>query len=83
MWLTIPKECEQFCYPRLNRSEEIRRKTVEGGICDRFYFYFDKLQLGVARDVMSSTVLAHGGMDVRGKFGDSRLNSGQIIRLFL
>ena len=37
----------------------------------------------VADDVITSVAVGQIGMDVRGKFGDSWLNSGRIIRLLV
>ena len=71
MWLTILHKCVQFYDPRLNRSEEIWPKAVEGGIFGGF-FNFDKCRPEVVSDVISSAALDYVGMDVRGKFGDSR-----------
>ena len=33
-------------------------------------------------DVISGVALNYVGMDIRARFGDSRLNNGRIIRLF-
>ena len=63
MWLTIHHKCLQFCEPRLNRSEEIPRKVVGGGIFGRF-FNFDKCRLEVAGDVIAGAALVYVGMDV-------------------
>ena len=70
-----------FVIPRLNSSEEIRPKAVGGSIFGRF-LNFDKCRPEVASDVISGVALFYVGMGVRAKFGDSRLNSGQIIRLW-
>ena len=43
---------------------------------------FQTLQSQVAGDVISGAILDYVGMDVPAKLGDSRLNSGRIIRLF-
>ena len=34
--LIVPDNCVKFCDPRLNRSGEIRPKTIGGGIFDTF-----------------------------------------------
>ena len=43
---------------------------------------FDKCRPEVAGDVISGAALVYVRVDVRAKFGDSRLNNGRIIRLF-
>ena len=44
---------------------------------------YDNRSPEVAGDVITCAALDYVGMDVNGKFGDSRLNSGRIIRLFV
>ena len=43
---------------------------------------FDKCRREVAGDVISGAALVYVGVDVHANFGDSRLKSGRIIRLF-
>ena len=79
--LTVPYKCVQFRDPRLNRSEERQPNSAVGGIFCRFSNFY-KWRPKVAGDVMSGVALVYVGVDVCAKFGDSRLNSGRIIRLF-
>ena len=44
---------------------------------------FDKCRPEVAGDVISGVALGYVSMDVRAKLGDSRLNNGRIIQLFV
>ena len=46
------------------------------------FFNFEKYRPEVADDVISGVTVDKVGMNVSVKFGDSVLNSGQIIRLF-
>ena len=50
----------------------IQPKAVVGGIFGHFF----------ADDIISDVAIELVGMDVLAKLGDSRLNSGRIIRLF-
>ena len=72
--------CVQFRDHRLNRSEEIRLKSVAGGIFGRFS-NFDNCRPEVAGDVMSGAALVYVGVDVPTKFGDSRSSRSRDIRL--
>ena len=44
---------------------------------------FDKCRLEAAGDVISGTALHYAGSDFCAGFGDSRLNNGRIILLFV
>ena len=64
----------------MNRFLEIPPETVGGGIFDRFR-NFDNCQSEVASDVISGIAVQYVGVDVCVKFGESRLNHSQDIRL--
>ena len=81
MRLYVPDKSVKFYDPRLNRSSEIRPKAVGCGIFCRFS-YLDKCQSDVASHVISGVGVDQVGVEVRAKFDASRLNGGQIIRLF-
>ena len=70
----------KFHDPRLNRSQEIEHVPVGGDILDRF-FNFDNCQPEVASDLISCMAVQYVGVDVCVKFGDSRSNRSQDIRL--
>ena len=72
--LSVADKCVQFRYPCLNRSGEIRPKAVGCSIFGHFP-NFDKCRPEIADDVISGMTLGYVGVDVRAKFGDSRLNS--------
>ena len=59
---------------------KIRPKAVGDGIFG-CVSNFDKCRLKVTGEVISFVAIVQVGMDVCVKFGDSRLNSCQIIRL--
>ena len=71
-----------FRYPRLSRSGEIQPKAVGCGTFGRSS-NFDNCRPEVADDVISGAILDYVGVDVQARFGDSRLNSDQIIRIFV
>ena len=60
------------------RYTHIWPKAIRDGIFCRFLR--DDCRMEAAGDVISSKGVDEAGMDVRVKFGDTRLNSGQIIR---
>ena len=60
------------------RATKSRPKAVGSGILSRF-LNFDKCRSEVAGDVISGVAVESVGMDVRVTFGESVLNSGQII----
>ena len=66
---------------RSNCTTKIRPRAVRGGICDRLK-KFDRCQLKVAGDVISSAAVDYIGMDFDIKFGDSKPSTGRIIWLF-
>ena len=66
----------------VNHSGEIRPKAVGGGIFGRFS-NFDKCRLEVAGDVIPGEVVEYVSTDVVAKVGDSKLNTGRIIRPFV
>ena len=47
------------------------------------YSNFSKCQPKVAGEVISGKAVEYVGIDVHEKFGDSTLNNGRIIRLFV
>ena len=58
-------------------ATKIWHKAIGGSI-----FNFDKCRPKVADNVISGMALYYVGMDVRTKFGNSRLNCGQTITLW-
>ena len=54
-----------------------------GGSFSTVISNFSECRPDVAGDVRSGMTIESVGMDVRAKFGDSRLNGGRIIRLFV
>ena len=67
---------------RLNRSGEIQPKAIGCSIFGHFSNFCNR-RPEVAGDVISSAASAYVTMDVPTKFGDSRLNIGWIIGLFV
>ena len=72
---------DHFSEPSTDRQTRIRPKAV-GGSFSAVSSKFEKCRLEVADDVISGLAVDQVSMDVHVKFGDSMLNSGQIIRLF-
>ena len=58
-------------------------KAVGCGIFSRFSNLDKLFRPEAGGDVISSVALDYVGTDVPAGFGDSRLNSGRIIRLFV
>ena len=71
----------KFRDTRLNNSGEIQPKAIGCSIFFRFS-NFDNCRSKIAGDLISGEALGYVSLDVRAKFGDSRLNSGRIIRRF-
>ena len=61
-------------------ATNIRPKAVQGGIFGRFFKTFI-YRTEVAVDALTGVAVEQVGMDVCGKFCDSRLNGGRLIRL--
>ena len=81
MWLTIPHKCVQSCDRCLNRCEDVKKfnpKSSEAAF-SAVFSNIDNCRPQIASDVISGVSLGYVGVDVRAKFGDSRLNSGRII----
>ena len=64
MWLTIPHKCVQFFDPRLNLSEEIRRKN-------RLFFFHDNFRPELVVDAVSGAGVDPTGVKVLVIFSDS------------
>ena len=80
--LTVADRCIKFRNLAYTVLDKFDPKPSDAGIFGRFY-NFDTCGTEVADDVISCVALDYIGMDGRAKCGDSRLNSGRIIRLFI
>ena len=76
MGLTIPSKCVTFRDYRANRSGEIRKKVGGGGGFFGRFSNFDNSRPELAGNIISGAAVNKVSMDVRAKFGDSRLNRG-------
>ena len=76
----ILKRCR---YSSLDKFEDVFENKGIG--CDIFgrFSNLDKCQPEAVGDVISGTALDYVGTDIPASFGDYRLNSGRIIRLFV
>ena len=80
------KETEQAPTNWLGQAKrhatKIRPEAVGSGIFGCFFSIFAYCRTKAAGDVTSGVAVDQVSADVRVKCGDSRLNSGQIIRLY-
>ena len=81
MWLAVPSSACIFLILAQAVLETFDPTTSDAAF-SAIHLSFGKCQPEVAGDVISDTAVEWIGVDVRAKFGDARLNSGRIIRLF-